>query len=406
MQRVSAPSVASVVEQLLAEQRKYCIEYNKYFSNHATWIAVLYSRIGKGEDEVRRLLDEYTAKIKAEPMAAVEAVDPAERVNMSMTDYDGFVAYFDKELEKAIQETGSVSKGIEAVCRAHVGRVSRGLGAGAFHPILELGIGVEGNLPTAVSNGLAYMHARCWRDSDLYEVQHVDSPANPLLATVKAWCLDVAATVAEVNTIRRASDEFPTTKGQQRMLAMLKHLPAFKNVPVSVPRTGLLEAMHQMFIFAAAAVVLTGNEFLVVHGFTSMWATYHVAAMDLDYEMKADLVAAWMRGFFTAFAGQGFPDIDDVAKAADLVGEGKYDEVLEMLPTVEGVSWEQCIAKTETMVEEEHCLKGVWMLRELADVVPEGKRIFLNAAHSLAYRYPEDPNGGEGTLRFNRISHL
>eukprot|EP01064_Diplonema_japonicum_P020370 TRINITY_DN2968_c0_g1_i1.p1 TRINITY_DN2968_c0_g1~~TRINITY_DN2968_c0_g1_i1.p1 ORF type:complete len:411 (+),score=109.66 TRINITY_DN2968_c0_g1_i1:76-1308(+) len=410
MKHLKAPAVSKTVEKLLQEQRRCSLEYNVTLSNHATWIVVPFSRLGKAEGEVRTLTNQYTQRVGTEAMElGAVASDPEQLVNNMMEHYPELVGYFDQEVHKAIEAEGTVAKGIEAVCAKHLPRVSRGLSAAAFHPLLELGVGVEGGLPTAVANGLAYMHARTWRDFDTYEMQPVDGPS-PLVATMLAWNADITARKEDIDTIRRVSDPFPTNVGQQRMIAMLKHLPAFVNAPVQVPKDEalLLPALHDMFVTMATAMVVTENEFLVVHGFTSLWAAYHVVAQNgLPYGLRTEVAAAWLRGLYSAYGSQGFPGIAELSDAAKLVAERDYAALAKCLPSVpEGVTWEACFAAVELMTDEEHCLKAVWMLHEVIPLCPEAEPIFLIAAYRLATFMPANPNGGQGTLRFADVSSL
>eukprot|EP01064_Diplonema_japonicum_P035754 TRINITY_DN783_c0_g2_i1.p1 TRINITY_DN783_c0_g2~~TRINITY_DN783_c0_g2_i1.p1 ORF type:complete len:412 (+),score=109.21 TRINITY_DN783_c0_g2_i1:60-1295(+) len=408
LHHLKASVVAKTVEKLLLEQRKNSMEYKVFLSNHVSWVIMPLLRIGRREAEVADLAEVYNNRIEAEPMGvAGEVSAPAELVNMDNDHYAGLVNFFDDEMQKSIEREGSVAKGIEALCTEYLRPVARGIGAGAFHPVLELGLGVEGGLPTAVATGLAYMHSRCWKEHDDIEALATGDEKS-LLRTLQSWCTKAEVAKKEVDAIRKKSDPYPTSGFQQRTLAMHKSLTFLREAPTVVPsEEKLLPALHDMFIFAAAAMLASDNEFFILHGFTSLWSVYHIVKQSIPQDVKEDLTAAWLRGYFAAYASQDFPGLSTVTPALECLLNNDYSGLVSSLPQVPSeASWSVCFDKTAAMIEEEHTLKAVWMMHEIAPLCPpEVEPVFLHVAHRLATYTPENRNGSAGTLRFERINN-
>eukprot|EP01064_Diplonema_japonicum_P012634 TRINITY_DN20035_c0_g1_i1.p1 TRINITY_DN20035_c0_g1~~TRINITY_DN20035_c0_g1_i1.p1 ORF type:complete len:405 (+),score=116.83 TRINITY_DN20035_c0_g1_i1:65-1279(+) len=396
---LKASQVAGTVEKLLLKERKHSIEYIGFgipLTNHVAWVIVSHSRTGRTEEEVNELVERYNKRIGTLPSGPVKEVRDPEEMMHNRQNHESLTAFFDKELEEAIRKEGSITKGISAFTTARLPAVSKGVGAGAFHPMLLFGLGMESCIPCAVTSGLAYMYCDTWREHD--EVAVVTGDGKALLSMLSMWC----TAVEEAKEIVANPDSRPGGEFQKKTLAMHKRFPLLRRA-TTVPNEGeLLPALHDMFIFAAAVLLASENEFFILHGFTSLWSLYHTVAHDLPYKLKADLVGSWLRAYFVAYAAQGFPGLETTAQVLKFLLNGDYAAVVGSLPRVPSEAcWDNCFERAACLLDEEHCFKAVWMLHEVAPLCPpEAGPVFLHTAHRLATHVPVNRNRGKATLRF------
>eukprot|EP01064_Diplonema_japonicum_P012857 TRINITY_DN2020_c2_g2_i1.p1 TRINITY_DN2020_c2_g2~~TRINITY_DN2020_c2_g2_i1.p1 ORF type:complete len:390 (+),score=85.69 TRINITY_DN2020_c2_g2_i1:53-1222(+) len=387
MKALKASAVVETVEKLLLEQRKHGIEYQGFLANHVHWVAMVYTRSGFSEEEVRKHIDNYNARIDYPETSPAETVqDPEKLISDDGKNHETLTACFDKELEETILKEGSTEKGIATFTAARLPAVVKGVGAAAFHPILLLGLGVEGRIPNAVASGLAYMYCRTWREHDDVDVMIGDEKA--LFTTLKTWSAEVAPKLVLSGSFRKRELEV--------------HRVLLEHSCVVPGEEQLIPALHDMFIFAAAALLASENEFFILHGLTSLWSMYHVVVQDIPRALRAELVGSWLRAFFAAFAAQKFPGLEVALSVLEFLSNKDYTGMVKSLPQPPPeASWEACIAKSATYHDEEHCIKAIWMLREVVPLCPpEVEPLLLHAAHRVATHTPEDRGGAKATLRF------
>eukprot|EP01060_Flectonema_neradi_P019745 TRINITY_DN270_c0_g3_i1.p1 TRINITY_DN270_c0_g3~~TRINITY_DN270_c0_g3_i1.p1 ORF type:complete len:427 (+),score=97.61 TRINITY_DN270_c0_g3_i1:31-1311(+) len=400
----SSSDVQEAADGMMRELRKYCIEYDGFFSNHISWVVVPLLRCDVGVDEMRTRADRYATRRKLDLVADLpksDAVITCDNINTFVNPYlkdiDALIEFFDKEVD---------SHGMEESIRTHLPRVIRGCGAGAFHPILQVGLGIESKSPALVSEGLAYMHARCWREADQ---QQIDASGHQsLFETIQKWC-DI--TIATKDTIQSEcfDKQFysprPETGGfQLKSLGCLTGLEAFKS-PLRLPKEeDLRSELLSMFLFVSAATKGSGNNFFVLHGLTSLWACWHIIEnVTMSYELKCEIVGSWMRGFLSAFVAQGLPGLSEVVRLLGCFINGNLSDVVGKEPLPETANWESII-KTAIPYDEEHILKGVWMMREMRHHFDKDieQQIFLDAAHKLSFGVSDEllakPDGNSLTF--------
>eukprot|EP01060_Flectonema_neradi_P019742 TRINITY_DN270_c0_g1_i1.p1 TRINITY_DN270_c0_g1~~TRINITY_DN270_c0_g1_i1.p1 ORF type:complete len:439 (+),score=95.72 TRINITY_DN270_c0_g1_i1:123-1319(+) len=376
--------------------RKYCIEYDGNLSNHMAWVVVSLLRNNVEPAEVRTRADRYATRRKLDLVADLpksDAVITCDNINTFVNPYlkdiDALIEFFDKEVD---------SHGMEESIRTHLPRVIRGCGAAVFHPILQVGLGIESRSPALVSEGLAYMHARSWREADQ---QQIDASGHQsLFETIQKWC-DI--TIATKDTIQSEcfdkqfySPTPNTNKFQLKTLGCLTGLEAFKS-PLRLPKEeDLRSELLSMFLFVSEVIVLSGNNFVVVHGLTSLWACITtIEKAKLPYEHQCELVASWMRGFLSAYLVQGLPGFSEVVSLLRCFINGDLSNIIKPTNTLpETHNWDTAI-QTAIPYDEEHILKAIWMMRDLKQYFPSdiSDRLFLNTAFHLAYDMPKEHVG-------------
>ena len=406
---MSRPSseIRSEAEQIMRELRKYYIEYGSGLSNHIAWVVLSQLKCNVSVDEVRIRAARY-ANQKLElcsdfpKSSAVITNDNIDSfVNPYRENMDALTAFFDSEVEK---------HGIEQSVQKHLPRVTRGCGGAVFHPILQLGLGVESQSPCLVAEGLAYMHARCWREADRQEIDF--SSNQNLLETIQQWC---EITVATKDSIQSEcfDDQYyspapDVNKFQLKTIGCLTGLKAFKS-PLKLPKEeDIRSELLRMFLFASNVITASGNNFVVVHGLTSLWSCWQmIENVTMPYEQQCEIVGSWMRGFFAAFVCQGLPGFSEVVRVLGCFINNDSSKVIVNSDGIEFNTWNDVI-NTSIPYDEEHILKAIWMMREMKEHYDDdiANYIFLNTANHLAYDVPKDlvgkPDGN--SLTFSSIA--
>ena len=426
----TAASVATTVDTLMATARAYDIEYKGFFSNHTSWLVVPSARCGVSAETITERLAWYNSRLeKVDPQAPI-TTDLNTAVNLENTGYQQLLAFFDARLAEEVAKQKDTRSAIDTVVSEHLPRISHGCIGAAFHPILELGAGVEGLSTHLTANGLAYMTTRCWGSQDTATIKYSESA--DLLTPLSQWCADTLSEEGQKNLRDVLSGAVEGVKWeigafQKRMLWCLKNLETLQQHSVVMPTDAPAEnaskaelmqhyGLDGAVLLASAAVVASKNEFFVVHGLTSLWAVRAIIqnTPSLPHAQRCELVSSWARGYFCAFAAQLLPGANEMLPGFAFLSNNDVQGFVAHY----GKGGEEGADAWETLAEdaaerywkEEHILKPVWMLREMAGELPEAVRpvLFAAAKHLVNY-VPEDAgdNGAyfpkENTLRFAKV---
>ena len=391
MSRTSS-EIQSQADGMMKELRKYAIEYDGFLSNHIMWVVVTLLRCNIPEDEMRKRAAEYARRLELRPdypkSSAVITNDNIDSfINPYRENMDALTAFFDSEVEK---------HGIEQSVQKHLPRVTRGCVAGAFHPILQLGLGVESKSPCLVAEGLAYMHARSLREADKQEIDF--SSNQNLLETIQQWCEITVATKDSIQSecFERGSRQSRPEAGgfQIKALGCLSGLRAFSS-PLKLPKEeDMRSELLRLILFATAVIKASGNNFFVLHGLTSLWSCWQmIENVTMPYEQQCEIVGSWMRGFLAAFVAQGLPGFSEVVRVLRCFISGDLSKVVDdKKPIPDTRNWET-IVKTAMAYDEEHILKAIWMMREMRhnfESDAAAQQIFIDVAHDLTFNVKKE----------------
>jgi len=141
-----------MLNPLLARAREYHPEYRGGLCNHLPMALIALDRMGASPARVQRFTNDYLKNMEPAPMSgsAIDKSNWKERLG-EQAPYADYLGFFRREVERL---------GARAALRAYLPKLSRGVAAAAFHPLIRTAFGVIGDDPQEIAVGLAYWASR------------------------------------------------------------------------------------------------------------------------------------------------------------------------------------------------------------------------------------------------------
>jgi hypothetical protein len=389
-----APSPAPVLHDWLQEySRKYDIHYKGYLWNHLDHNLVVMActdeivsrktNVALGESNgIPSLEDRFSWWVKKYQETGLDPPRPVVGPNITEdnwlehvstsdllnTKYPEFLKFFDEQIRV---------HGVAECVSRYVPLICRGLSGSALHPIIHLGLGLEGHSGVMAAEGLA---ALCSANRRLGAPEPpvmftvgaaTDSsssePVNTVLAATKNFVMKALENSFFANLIKMAESNSKHTglsKFQLRMLAFADSNFEFgvalnEAMPLqersSDPEAALVSAINQATAIITAAYLASDCEFFIIHGVTSLHSS--LATMQfLTEEHQRNLLAHWWRAAMATLVVLDIPNhevlLSMLKQWEDFEAAANLGEVPTVSYSREGEQQRQFILRTTAELAE------------------------------------------------------
>ena len=334
-----------MLSTILKDNRNYSAEYGPHLSNHLSMASLALSGIGGSEREIETFATYYREK-----HALIRLKHDDTRLSAaSWTKYLGdrqkefsAIEYFRRAIE---------SEGRDKVLRAHLPVLLRGIGAGAFHPLIRTAYALDSDDDAELAVGLGY-----------WLVSYLD------LGVSRG-----TGTTDDLNALLSAFRTSPTRKAlastgpiHERM-AEAAAQPGFQSA-VSALRTST--STLPSFAGLALTIFLQTLDFTALHLVTGTHAFRLIQPWVTDTETANGF---FWRAILGAYASMGAPPIDLSAASTGIASVG-LDEL-------------HAIAKSSL---DDHVIKIIYTATREQEHY--GNDLYINAAASYAKKIEANGN--------------
>ena len=299
------------------------------------------------------------------------------------------------------------SLGAAAMLRDYVPALLPGLAGAAFHPIIHTGWAIEANHLDMICDGLAYMataYQPLATDSRHTPPAHLWLPgaAGPIkaslafLSSAKASGLSIIAQDASQTEVYQ---QLKRGSFQPRLIAFddpgLSLAQALNSAsPIGLPDVGesLDNAIEEIVVIIAANLNASDNEFFVLHGLTSLYATLNLVPY-LEPEDQRLALAFWWRAAMATIVVQDFPGLSLAQQSLEnwsgrqTTSEPHHNHQLGE----KEISWWSTTLQQTLVSHDEHIPKAVYVLQQWAQSGKFSKNtvaMLEDTAKNVARRHP------------------
>jgi len=226
---------------------------------------------------------------------------------------------------------------------------------GAFHPLLQIGFGVEYEFPNVVAEGLAYICAYYFKIGEVID----RLPADDGKPSVDALAIAKEMKVMNLALPRLRRYKFPVDELVEHYSAEVAHLASKWKIYANSTE-GILKKLAELS--RAVLIVTFGSyrdetlDFFLIHGVTSLQAVRVLIPHLSLYEQKRLLQVAFV-GFLGNMWLNGMPDFD-------------VDRIMRYGGPLESNPWETIIDRA-IACDDEHVGKTIRALVVMRDSIPE-----------------------------------
>jgi hypothetical protein len=300
-----------MLKRLLAEARRYHPSYRGGLCNHLPMALIALERMGATPSRLESYARAYLVAMEPapEPGTAIDASNWQERLGEE-TAYPDFLGFFRREVARL---------NTRAALRAYLPKLSRGLAAAAFHPLIRTAFGVIADDGEEVSVGLAYWASRHLRLSKLGPAI-VDAGDQPIAPTE-----DPTFLLAQLRGQPDLAFQPNPDNLIDRELAAAAALARYPQIARTLQVDDLtLDRLRR----TAALLFLAADDFNSLHGVTAL----HAARVLVDFadNRRAFATDVW-RALLALYLSLDRPALPDGQRVAALL-EGQLPDWNEILP--------------------------------------------------------------------------
>jgi hypothetical protein len=287
-----------MLKPLLKRAREYHPEYGGGLCNHLPMALIALDRMGASPARVQRYATAYLQNMEPAPTpgSGIDAGDWQEWLG-EQDAYADYLGFFRGEVERLKPR---------AALRAYLPKLSQGVAAAAFHPLIRTAYGVIGDDGEEIAVGLAYWASRhlalpktAPESGDTVDVMATSDDPLQLLAALRQEG-DLAFQANPDNLIDR---EFAEAASHPRFEALARALTVDELT---------FDRLRQ----AAALLYLATDDFSALHGVTGM----HAARVLADFaEDPRDFAAQLWRALLALYLALDRPELPDAATVAKLM---------------------------------------------------------------------------------------
>lgn len=353
---------------------------------------------------------------------SVEATTPSINLNRAnwqqhrertREHYDAFLKYYDTVIRE---------EGVEETLTQHVPHLTAGLIGALLHPVIHLGLGIHAGSESMIAEGLAYMSVAyqpiateplptrsspiLWTsdDNDSNALEPVEATARFVEFAKEQGLVKVAVEAGQTDKFKRLK-----VGGIQESILPFDDvdLPlgaALNSIVLKLPsiEEDLEPVIQQLLALMASTYLASDNEFVVIHGTTSLTSVIALLPYLTPHEQR-DAISHWWRAVMCAIVAQRLP----LGKTFELMA--KWTKEMTELETPrssttqvgqttssaeqegDNDTWKSLVAKSWAS-EDEHVQKGVycmWMWSQWSCMSDEpSQRLLMTVAKNQVRPHP------------------
>lgn len=320
-----------MIKALLARGREYHPEYRGGLSNHMSMALIALERMGASPARLQRYATAYLKSMEQAPPpgTAIDRGNWQKRLG-DQTAYADYLGFFQREVERLNGR---------AAIRAYLPKLSEGVAAAAFHPLIRTAFGVIGGDDGEVAVGLAYWAAR-------YLKLPGHEPVGDVVVETLPPNEDPAVLLEAVRQQPDLAFQPNPDNLIDREFAAAASNPRFEGIARALIVDELtLDRLRR----AAARLYLATEDFSALHGVTGLHAAR--VLIDLAPDPRAFIAQLW-RAVLALYLALDRPPLPDMGAVAQLTSATVPD-------------WNRILAAAVDS-EDEHTIKLVFSCLEEA----------------------------------------